>query len=288
MPLFNTSSNTQGSRRGMRIPVRVVIAVLVVGFALVKYYSSSSTNPVTGATQHVSLTPSQERALGLQAAPEMIRQMGGLSRDAAAGERVQRVGMKIVNAMPSEYVQFAREYSFDYHLLADTQTVNAFALPGGQVFITEALYRKLQTEGQLAGVLGHETGHVLARHSAQQMAKGELTQGIVGGATVAASGSPDSARAAQAVAGMVGNMIMLKYGRSDELQADQLGVRLMVLAGYDPRAMIGVMQILDATSGGSARPEFTSTHPNPGNRIEHIKAELEKSFPRGVPGGLTP
>jgi predicted Zn-dependent protease len=121
------------------------------------------------------------------------------------------------------------------------------------------------------------------------MEKAKLTQGLVGAVGVAASDSPEGARAAQAVASMVGNMINMKYGRNDELESDALGLQLMHAAGYNPRAMIRVMEILrEASSGNASRPEFMSTHPDPGNRIERINEALRAMFPNGVPSGLTP
>ena len=171
-------------------------------------------------------------------------------------------------------------YPFKFHLLQDPQTINAFALPGGQVFITTGLYRELQTEGQLAGVLGHEIGHVLSRHGAQQLAKEQLTQGLVGAAGMAA-GDQDAAQ----IAAQIGELVNMKYGRGAELEADKWGVKLAAQAGYDPRAMIGVMEILDRVSQGGP-PEFLSTHPKPANREEYIKEVIAKEFPNGVPQGL--
>lgn len=281
----------QGKSRP-RIPVKLVIALVIAGFALFKYWGSMQSNAVTGKSQAIALSVPQEIALGLQSAPKMAAQFGGLSSDRSATERVRNVGAKIVAALPKEAREASGKpaYPFEYFLLADKQTVNAFALPGGPIFITEALYARLQTEGQLAGVLGHETGHVLGRHSAAQMAKGELMSGLVGAATVAGSDASDGGRTAQAVSSMVANMLTLKYGRGDEYEADHLGLRFMANAGYDPRAMIGVMEILDKASGGgsSGKPEFSSTHPNPGNRIEQIKKWIAQEWPNGVPAGLTP
>ncbi|MCU0689561.1 MAG: M48 family metallopeptidase, partial [Phycisphaerales bacterium] len=158
----------------------------------------------------------------------------------------------------------------------------------GQVFITEALLTRLQTEGQLAGVLGHEIGHVLGRHSAERMAKAELSQGLVTGVAVGASGETGG-RGAGMLASTVANYLGLKYSRDHELEADALGLRIMFAAGYDPRSLIGVMEILEAASGGAAarnRPDFAATHPNPGRRIERIEAEIAALFPTGVPSDL--
>jgi predicted Zn-dependent protease len=163
-------------------------------------------------------------------------------------------------------------YRYDFHLLRDPNTINAFALPGGQVFITYGLLRKLQSEDQLAGVLGHEIGHVLGRHSAERIAKQDLTSGIVNGVLVGSDGSQSAAQ----TAAMIGNIVNMKYGRDDELESDELGVKIMFDAGYNPEEMIGVMEILKAASGGQRVPEFQSTHPDPENRIEKIKAAIEK------------
>ncbi|MGD9790608.1 MAG: M48 family metalloprotease [Phycisphaerales bacterium] len=273
------------SNRGpqLRISPRLVLAAVIAIVTLIGYYSRSSHNPITGRTQRVALSPAQEIALGLQSAPEMARQFGGLSADRGATALVESIGAKLVAALPPE----AHPYPFQYHLLADRNTVNAFALPGGQIFITEALYSRLKTEGQLAGVLGHETGHVLARHSAEQMAKTQLAQGLVGAAGTAAS-DYGAGGAAQQTAAAVAQFSLMKYGRNDEIEADALGLRFMHAAGYDPRALIGVMRILAEASGGSDRPEFMSTHPNPGNRIEQIENAIAERFPRGVPDGLVP
>jgi predicted Zn-dependent protease len=177
-------------------------------------------------------------------------------------------------------------YKFEYHLLADTQTVNAFALPGGQIFITQALFDRLETPGQLAGVLGHETGHVLARHSSEQMAKTSLVQGLATSAVIAGS-DQRSGYTSAAIAQFVGEFVLKSYSRKDELEADRLGVRFMARAGYDPRSMIDVMHILERASGGGRAPDFMATHPNPERRIEEIEQDINEEFPQGVPLGLT-
>jgi beta-barrel assembly-enhancing protease len=284
MTLFQRRGQAREAR-GPRIPIRLIIALVIAGGVLLRYYSSSSVNPVTGRTQHISMSHHDEMVLGMNSAPEMARQMGGVSPDTRLDQLVDRVGARLVAVLPAD----APPYSYEFHVLEDDATVNAFALPGGQIFITEALLSRLETEGQLAGVLGHEIGHVVGRHGAEHMEKAKLTQGLVGAVGVAASDSPEGARAAQAVASMVGNMITMKYGRNDELESDALGLQFMHAAGYDPRALIRVMEILREASGGNAsRPEFMSTHPDPGNRIERINEALREMFPDGVPSGLTP
>jgi predicted Zn-dependent protease len=130
-------------------------------------------------------------------------------------------------------------------------------------------------------VLGHEIGHVIARHSSERLAKQQLTQGLLG-ALVVGSGDYTTAQIGQ----MVGSMINMSYGREDEIESDALGIRIMAEAGYHPGGMIRVMEVLAKASGGSRQPEFFSTHPAPENRAERIRAEIAKRYPQGVPDGL--
>ena len=212
----------------------------------------------------------------------MAQEYGGLSPDDQARAFVDRVGQSLVQGSEAKQT----EYSFNFHLLADPETINAFALPGGQIFLTAALYSKLETEGQLAGVLAHEIGHVVARHASERIAQTQLIQGLTGAAVIAAydPNSPSSAQQAQ-MAALVGQLITMKYSRGDELESDRLGVRLMSEAGYDPRSLVRVMEILEASSTGRP-PEFFSTHPNPENRIAEIQRAIDAEYPNGVPAGL--
>ena len=256
-----------GSPRRRNVGGGIIIAILLAGFALCKYYGQNQYNEVTGTNQHISITADQEIQLGLQSMPTMVQEFGGLHPDEDAQRLVKQVGQRIVKSSAAQKTP----YQYDFHLLADPNVVNAFALPGGQVFITAALFSKLETEDQLAGVFGHEIGHVVARHGAERIAKEELTQGLTGAAVVA-SGDYNTAQAAQ----MIANLVNMSYGRDQELQSDDLGVRFMTEAGYNPEALIGVMQILESASGGQKQPEFLSTHPSPANRVEKIKEAIVK------------
>ncbi len=264
----------------MRGSFKFIIAILIAAVSLVSYWCSTETNEFTGEEQRVSMSVDQEIALGLQAAPEMAAQYGGLHPDQEAAASVKAIGQRLVQQTKAGETP----YQFDFHLLADEQTVNAFALPGGQIFITAALLSKLENEDQLAGVLGHEIGHVVARHSAEQLAKSKLTQGLTGAAAIAMYDPENPASQSGAVvAAMVGKLLNMRYGREDELESDRLAVRLTGESGYDPRAMIGVMRILEEASGGASGPEFTQTHPNPGNRIAEIERAIQEEYPNGVP-----
>jgi predicted Zn-dependent protease len=262
----------------MNLVIRLLIGLVFALVSLISYYSSSSLNPVTGEKQRISLSVEEEIALGVHSVPHMAAQFGGLSKNQQSVALVKKIGRQIVERSPAG----TSPYKFDFHLLADRRTVNAFALPGGQIFITEALLRLLRTPGELAGVLAHEVAHVVARHSAEHLAKQKLTQGLAGAAVIAADPSMQGAQIAQMVAGLVN----MRFGRKDELESDALGLRWMAEAGYDPRALLGVMEVLESAAGGGRQPEIFSTHPNPGNRVGRIRAELKNVFPTGVPAGL--
>lgn len=251
--------------------------------ALISYYGMRQDNPITGERQAIGLTQEQEIALGLQSAPQMAAEFGGLDPDAAAQSDLREVGERIVARSAASRTP----YRYEFHLLRDPETVNAFALPGGPIFITRGLLSRLDNEAQLAGVLAHEIGHVAGRHSAERIAKSQFAQTLVGAVSVATSDEYGPNRAAQAAAGVVSQMVQLRYGRDDEMQSDTLGVRFMSDAGYDPRAMIEVMDVLKKASGGSGQPEFMSSHPDPGNRAALIRAAIERHFPDGVPPNLT-
>src|SRR5438552_5826831 len=231
MSIFGGSNyGYQSSGRGGGL--RWIIALVIAAIGIISYVSRTRVNPVTGEKQHIAMTVDQERALGLQAAPEMASKMGGASdpRSDPRAALVDQVGKRIVARSDAARSNYAD--NFHYYLLNDLQTINAFALPGGQIFITRALFDQLQTEAQLAGVLGHETGHVIARHSAEQMAKGQLGQSLATAAAVGSSDDRGRGQMAAAAAAMANQMLQLRYSRKDELQADALGLRYMSQIGY--------------------------------------------------------
>lgn len=249
--------------RRSNFKIRIFIFIAVAAFAYLRKCSQEETNPYTGRNQTVSLSPEQEIAIGLQSAPSMAQQHGGLHPSNDLQAFVDNVGNKLVNNSIAQKTP----YKYQFHLLADERTINAFALPGGQIFITYALFSKLENEDQLAGVLGHEIGHVLGKHSNERITNANFWQVLAMGASSIDMG---------AVAQQYGQGQLLKNGRGDELESDALGVKFMIDAGYNPNEMIGVMKILKTAAGPNRVPEFQSTHPDPENRIEHIKATIEK------------
>lgn len=260
---------------------RILMALGLAVFALIKYNTTTvdQENPFTGQVVRVQdMTPEQETALGLQSVQEMAQQFGGEVRDPLLRSKINEVGQRLLDAkerivtkrgkQDSEY-----DYKFQFHVLADKETINAFALPGGQVFITMALLSKLPNEDAVAGVIGHEIGHVLARHSMQQMAKSGLLSGLVNAAVVATSdGTGNSTQIAQ----MVGQVVQTKYGREHESESDRIGIQLMLEAGYKPEELLSVMKVLAEGMGkGQRPPEFLSSHPFPETRAQQIDVYIE-------------
>jgi predicted Zn-dependent protease len=274
----------QAPRRRGGLPIRLLIAVAIAGFAAWQYYSRVEVNPVTGETQRIALTAEQEVALGLEAAPEMARQMGGVvDPDEPAARFVKEVGAKVVAGS----IAAQSPYPFEFHLLADGETVNAFALPGGQVFLTAGLLMRLEDEAEVAAVLGHEVGHVIHRHGAEHMAKGQLGQLLTMAVGVAGSDGDSGGQRAAMIASMVNQVVQLKYGRSDELESDRFGLDALSQVGFDPTAMRDLMGVLAEASQGGRPPEMLSSHPYPENRIEQIEQYLGTSYPSGIPPELS-
>jgi len=266
-----------------RLLIRLGIGAIFAIFGMFNYFTNVSENPITGERQRVQLTHQQEIVIGQQSAPKMAAQHGDLYPNRALQDYVDQVGNQVVQSSAASN----SPYPFEFHLLRDPATVNAFALPGGQVFITAALLNRLDSEAQLAGVLGHEVGHVIGRHGAEHLAKQQLGSALVNAVGIAASDRPGSGRQAAILAQAVNQMVNLKYGREDELESDLLGFQFMTAAGYNPVGIVELMRILDSARGGAGKqPEFMSTHPDPGNRIEQLVSIINQEYPEGIPNQL--
>ncbi len=290
-------SSFGGARRGGSGVMRLVIAAVIALIAFGSYYFATSENPVTGKKERVgNVTESQEVAMGYAAAPQMVQQMGGAVPPNSEKQRlVDDIGNRLLDAPYSEgrsvrQILEANDvpWRFTFTLLDDDQTVNAFALPGGPVFITEALFDRLENEAQLAGVLGHEIGHVIERHGLERIASANMYQQLAGAVAVAAEDGSGRGYNAAMLAQTFGQMFQLGYSREAELESDQYGLASLVAAGWDPREMVRVMEILrDASGGGGGAPEFMQTHPHPESRIEAIRKFVQERFPDGVPDELS-
>ena len=237
---------------------------LVVSLAVL---TACATNPATGKRQINLMSESQEISEGQQASAQVDKEMG-IYKDPNLAEYINGIGKRLASVSERPTLPW-------HYQVADTPAVNAFALPGGFIYITRGILPFLNDEAQLAGVLGHETGHVTARHSAQQ-----YTRSIGGLAGLIALGVfvPGAAPFTQLGEQGLG-VLFLKYGRGDELQADQLGVRYASRAGWDPAAVPEMLQTLgrlDEASGQSKGvPNWLETHPEPLTRVKDIQFAVQ-------------
>ena len=241
-------------------------ALLVALAVLACWAGGCAVNPATGKRQIMLVSEAQELALGRESDPAIAQQMG-----LYGGEELQQyvngVGQKLASV--SERPQL--EWTFR---VVDDPAVNAFALPGGFIYITRGILAHLNSEAELATVMGHEIGHVTARHGASQMSKAQLAQVGLGLGTVL---GPSWARSLSGLAGQGVGLMFLKFGRDDERQADELGLRYLVKSGYDARPAPGVFDILEqvgAASGGERVPGWMSTHPAPENREASLASQV--------------
>lgn len=242
------------------------ISLLLPTLALGSGLGSCARNPVTGKSELSLVSESQEIQMGQEAAKE-VAQTIGIYNDQKLNDYVSSIGKAI--AVNSERPNLP----WEFHVVDDA-SVNAFALPGGFIYVTRGLMGTINDEAELATVVGHEIGHVTNRHSVQQISKAQLAQLGLGIGSILSS---DIARFGQlASAGL--SVLFLKYSRDAENQADQAGFRYALKQGYDVREMSKVFETLDRlsqASGGGKLPEWLATHPNPGNRIEHIEKMLD-------------
>jgi predicted Zn-dependent protease len=240
----------------------IVVAATMGALPLI---SSCATNPVTGRREFSLISESQEIEMGKQYSAEVIQSIG-LVNDPALQAYVKNIGLTMARASERPNLPW------EFHVVDDA-AVNAFAIPGGFIFVTRGLLTHLSNEAELAAVLGHENGHVTAKHSVAQMSNQTLAQlGLVVGMAV----SPTVAKFGDLASAGLG-VLFLKFGRDDELQADDLGFRYSLAAGYDVREMANVFQMLAAQAelhGAGRLPEWQSTHPDPGNRINRVREKL--------------
>lgn len=233
-----------------------------------------STNPATGRSQFILLSSEEVSTMGEEAMPELIDEYGGEVESPELRQYVRSVGEGLVQYVEPQFADLNWEFT-----VLDSEVINAFALPGGKVFISRGLLARFTNEAQVAGVLGHEIGHVTGRHIDERISHAMAVQGIAVGASAAAGRSESEwAAIVPLVVGVGGQGYLLKFGRDQESESDTLGMRYMVEAGYDPEGMLEVLQVLLEASEGARQPEFLSTHPHPETRIRTINALLAERY----------
>ena len=245
---------------------RATAALLAIVFS-VRAWTVAPSVPQLPNPGAVSMSREDQQKLGLQAATEVYKQMPVLPDSSPQTQYIQQLGRKLVKQIPQQY-----SWPYEFHVVQQKE-INAFALPGGPMFVNVGTINAAQNEAQLAGVMAHEMSHVYMQHTAKSVHRQELGQliGTLGG-IFGDSAIGDVARLGAAGTGL----FLLKYSRKDEAQADAVGAVIMYKAGYNPMELANFFEIL-SKQGGSA-PQFLSDHPNPGNRSDAIGKEI-RSWP---------
>lgn len=263
-----------GRRAVLRLGLRAAVGVAAAG-GLLPFLAGCYRAPGTAREQLIFISEEKEIAMGVGAFREVLRQ-APLSQDAAISEMVHRVGKRIAA------VANKPEYHWEFAVIQDDRTINAFALPGGKVAVFTGLLKYTQSEAGLATVMGHEVAHALQRHGAERMSRGILEQiAQVGAIAGAATGAMDPG-VVQGLQSAYGVGVSLPFNRKQESEADFIGLRLMAQAGYDPRESVPFWERMSGCPrhligklcfrSSAAIPEFLSTHPSDITRINQIEA----------------
>ncbi|HSC57386.1 MAG TPA: M48 family metallopeptidase [Nitrospira sp.] len=246
--------------------------------------SGCETNPYTGRSQLLMTSVSQEMQMGAQAYSQVKSDPKvKLSQDPREIEPVKRVASHIIEAAKrSKYAEEAKQFQWEVTVIKDDKTMNAFALPGGKIAVYTGIFPVAKTEAGLAAVLGHEVTHALARHGAERMSQGQLTNAalqVIGAAAGASGVNPLLSQGAMAALGAGAQVgVLLPFSRKHESEADYIGILLAANAGYDPRESVHLWERMEQLSGGGGPSEFLSTHPGHETRIE----QLQKWMPEAM------
>lgn len=222
-------------------------------------------NPITGQEEFMLFGQQEDVEIGRKYAPEIEKQMGGSIPSEPLQNYLDTVGQKIAR------VSHDRPYEYSFTAV-DDKTVNAFALPGGYIFITKGMLKKLDTEAQLAAIFSHEIVHIVARDSSAAMSR-DIGINVLLSAVI----SEDTPQSITTAANLTNQILGLKYSRTDEQQADMAGLDYLVSAGYNPYGMVETMQMLQ-NEQQSGSIEFLSTHPNPGNRVGYLTQKIQTNY----------
>jgi predicted Zn-dependent protease len=259
------------------------VFVMVMSVALVSL-AGCETNPYTGRSQLLMTSVSQEMQMGAQAYDQVKSDPKMRpSQDPREIEPVKRVAARIVEAAKrSKYAEMANQFQWEVTIIKDEKTPNAFALPGGKMAVYTGIFPMAKTEAGLAAVMGHEVVHALARHGAERMSQGQLTNAglqVIGAAAGAAGGGGMLGQATMAALGVGAKVgVLLPFSRKHESEADYIGILLAADAGYDPREAVALWERMGQMSGGGAPSEFMSTHPSHETRIDQLKKWMPEAM----------
>ena len=261
-------------RRSKFVIGPILIALVVVA---IRYFGAERfVNPETGKASHVALSTEQESALGLQSYQKVLAQEDVVT----SGPEVDLV-VRVARRLAAATGDAARSFDWQVSVVRSPQ-VNAFCLPGGKIVVYTGILPVAKTEAGLATVMGHEMAHATSRHGAQRVFQNQMASTLMQGAQMSvAMGdmSADQQRGVMAALGAGTKFgVLLPFSREHESEADEIGLLYMARAGYDPRESVTFWQRMREASGGAAPPEFASTHPAHGTRIEHLKEVMPRAM----------
>lgn len=276
----------QGQRRRGGINPRFVILLLFAGYAAYYWFSNRTEDPYTGEKVLIdsSISIDEEKAMGLQAYEDILSKEQPVDPNSQVARQVREIANRLIAKVPEVEAALAAEngkqpnrawqtFEWDVNVIQSDQA-NAFCLPGGKMAVYTGLLPVAQNADAVAVVMGHEIAHALLRHGAQRMSQQKLGQ--LGQMAGAMSGmDPQSQQMMQAA---MGYGYLLPYARKHETEADAVGLMLAAAACFDPEASVPLWERMSQASGGQAPPEFSSTHPNPGTRIQNLQALMPKAM----------
>ncbi|GLU54764.1 M48 family metalloprotease [Dyadobacter frigoris] len=250
--------------RKYAIGFTLIIIVFIISFFL--FFRKTQVNPVTGKKQNINLTIEQEIALGLECAPDMAARFGGLYSDTDTQNRVKVIGQKLVAVR-----QVSKSpYQFDFHVLADSQIVNTFSFPGGQVFITKGILKLLKTDSEIAAIFSHEIGHVIGRHTTEKLSGFNILEEFRDSTNSFNEYKPDQ------ISNYIADILKLTFDKGVEKEADELALKYLIGGGFKPKALPEILKKLNEKSKELNATGFLNRHPVSESRIENLENAIEK------------
>jgi len=275
MPYPTVPAGDPRQRPRRSILIRLLPVALLALFALFKYMTAeTAVNPETGQVVKVALSPEQEEALGLQSYQQVLSESEVVS-SGPEYELIRKIAARLAAATGEGGA------GFEWHAsLVRNDQVNAFCLPGGKIVVYTGILPVAKTEEGLAAVMGHEMAHATLRHGAQRLLRSDLTNTVMQGVAMSVSDMDiQQQRAVMSALGAGAQFgILMPFGRDHETEADEIGILYMARAGYDPRESVGLWERMAKAGGGQQPPEFMSTHPSHGTRIERLEAFMPRAM----------
>lgn len=284
---FGQGQYEQGSRRrGGGFNLRWIILLGFAAYGAYYWFANRVVDPYTGEKVLIdnSISVDEEKALGLQAYQEILSQERPVDPNSPIARDVRAIAQRLIAKVPEVEAAIAQERgtqpsgnwkSFDWDVnVIQSDQANAFCLPGGKMAVYTGLVPVAKNADAMAVVMGHEIAHALLRHGAQRMSQQKLTQ--IGQMAGAMSGMDPQQQ--QMVMAAMGYGYLLPYARTHETQADEVGLMLAAAACFNPQEAVPLWERMGEASGGQAPPEFSSTHPNPGTRIQNLTALMPKAM----------